>query len=246
MKAHRAMLGLDLTFEVLGHIVRDNRVVGIVTEPSYGRMVEYDDRMLLYDAIAKLQQRNLLYRCICPSNIMISGGKVRLLGLSCIVSYPQHETSQLENDAEHSHWRGLETLFAELALGPNFMIPLRSRTSQAIKIIPSIPSPDRPLFVGLSIYYTSPLFDWWNERMKCSSKDSAKNRLAKRGLTSLRPLVPVGPFRDETLEQHLWEIPERPLSGNVLRPNHSRTGLYRPFHPYHRKVMSKNILFGLH
>jgi len=37
-----AMLGLYSTFEVLGHIVSDNQVVGITTEPSYG---EYDVRI---------------------------------------------------------------------------------------------------------------------------------------------------------------------------------------------------------
>jgi len=36
-----AMLG---SFEVLGHIVRDNQVVGITTEPSYG---EYDVLVVL-------------------------------------------------------------------------------------------------------------------------------------------------------------------------------------------------------
>ena len=48
MKPYRGILGLDLTFRVLRHIV--------------------------CDTITKLQQPNLLCRCICPSDTMISCG----------------------------------------------------------------------------------------------------------------------------------------------------------------------------
>lgn len=38
------MVGLDLTYEVYGHLVRDGRLVGLVLEPAMGRLVEFRDR----------------------------------------------------------------------------------------------------------------------------------------------------------------------------------------------------------
>lgn len=39
-----AMVGLDISYEVLGHLVQDGNIVGLVLEASKGRMVEYRDR----------------------------------------------------------------------------------------------------------------------------------------------------------------------------------------------------------
>lgn len=38
---------LDLHFKVLGHLIRDNDVIGIVMEPNGGRCIEMYDRALV-------------------------------------------------------------------------------------------------------------------------------------------------------------------------------------------------------
>lgn len=42
--ARRYIRGLDLSFEVLGHLTRDGNVIGLVMEASRGRVMEYHDR----------------------------------------------------------------------------------------------------------------------------------------------------------------------------------------------------------
>jgi hypothetical protein len=61
-KGYRALQGFDLTYTVLAHVISsDGSVIGIVTEPEVGRLVQYRDRTLVYQAIAQLQQRHLIF-----------------------------------------------------------------------------------------------------------------------------------------------------------------------------------------
>jgi len=58
-EGYRALQGFDLTYTVLAHVISsDGSVIGIVTEPEVGRLVQYRDRTLVYQAIAQLQQRH--------------------------------------------------------------------------------------------------------------------------------------------------------------------------------------------
>lgn len=41
LTGHRLMRGLDLTYEVLGHVTRDEQVIGLMLEPAYGRRIEF-------------------------------------------------------------------------------------------------------------------------------------------------------------------------------------------------------------
>lgn len=42
--ARKALRGLDLSFKVLGHLMRDGHNIGLVMEASRGRLVEFRDR----------------------------------------------------------------------------------------------------------------------------------------------------------------------------------------------------------
>ncbi|KAK0440146.1 hypothetical protein EV421DRAFT_2037015 [Armillaria borealis] len=61
---------LDLHYKLLGHLIRDNEVVGIVMEPNGGRYVESYDRALAYNAFQELQENNLFLTGLnsaCPA-----------------------------------------------------------------------------------------------------------------------------------------------------------------------------------
>jgi hypothetical protein len=143
-RGHRILLGLDLSFEVLGHIVRDGQVVGLMTEPAYGRLVEYQDRALVYEAIAKLQRRGILYReCQHAPNIMISEGKVRFLQTTHMINLP---TIELAKEAEYWHWKTLDVSFEELRKRPNiYSAACHRNVPYCVQIIPNLPLPQRSL-----------------------------------------------------------------------------------------------------
>lgn len=69
----RAMLGLNLSYEVLGHLVQDGNVVGLVLEASKGRMVEYRDRAKVYrfNAVQNFFLHDQGLRCFFSSNTIL-------------------------------------------------------------------------------------------------------------------------------------------------------------------------------
>jgi hypothetical protein len=143
-RGHRLLLGLDLTFEVLGHILRDGRVVGLMTEPAYGRLMDFRDRSLVYEAIAKLQKHGILYKeCHHAPNIMISDGKVRFLQTVHMRRLPPVE---LAKEAEYWHWKTLEDSFNEIGDRPNiYAATCHRHVPPRVKIIPQLPSLQRSI-----------------------------------------------------------------------------------------------------
>ena len=59
--AREPLAGLDVSFEVLAHVLREGEVVGLVLEPTEGRFVNRGDRALVYEAVAKMQSRGLFF-----------------------------------------------------------------------------------------------------------------------------------------------------------------------------------------
>ncbi|KAK0443420.1 uncharacterized protein EV420DRAFT_1723970 [Desarmillaria tabescens] len=105
---------LDLHFKVLGHLVRDDEVVGIVMEPKGGRYVEFRDRALAYNIFQELQKDNLLigFPQFSFSNMKISDGKVhfetRTLQLLRDLSY-EHDPERLAHTRKN-HWDSLDPM----------------------------------------------------------------------------------------------------------------------------------------
>ncbi|KAF8181079.1 hypothetical protein BJ912DRAFT_980282 [Pholiota molesta] len=115
MRAYRVLEGMDLTYEVYGHLLRgDGTVIGLVTEAAKGRMIKLSDRQLIYSAICTIQRRGCLYRGCGTNRFMISPeGKVRLLELFSLIPYSREHLRELEKDAELWHWEELAELFEE-------------------------------------------------------------------------------------------------------------------------------------
>ncbi|KAL0952619.1 hypothetical protein HGRIS_006869 [Hohenbuehelia grisea] len=154
MVAYRALHGLDLTYEVLGHLTRDGTIIGLITEPAYGRSVEFCDRSIVYDAISRVQSYNLLYRTPCKSNIMLSNGKVRFTDLSRLKVFSDHEKSSIESESEVAHWLSLKILFEELSLGPNWITPARTWKPK-LRLLPAPTAPEKPFYIRQILEMTS-------------------------------------------------------------------------------------------
>ncbi|TFK36584.1 hypothetical protein BDQ12DRAFT_667725 [Crucibulum laeve] len=158
MTGQRYVWGLDLTFEVLGHIVNDeDEVIGIMTEPAYGRLVEYRDRTAVYTAMVKLERMDLYYST-GPSNIMVSNGKIRFLSLSSVRKFDPQDEKQAAK-AKLYNWDTLETMFKDLSTHENFYTPSRYWKQNAT-VVTIIPPPNRPFidattakFIRIFIYY---------------------------------------------------------------------------------------------
>ncbi|KDR78270.1 hypothetical protein GALMADRAFT_245361 [Galerina marginata CBS 339.88] len=160
MFGYKKVQGLDVTFEVYGHLIgRDGSIIGLVSEAAWGRMIGLDDRALVYQTVARIQQSGCIYKGCYTDRFMIANGKVRLLELNSIWAY--EDMDRLEKDAELWHWKELDELFAEFRdIGPNgnYHYPLfRFTTTYAdLKYFRPSPSPERP-FGGFVFY--SEFFD---------------------------------------------------------------------------------------
>lgn len=145
----RALDGLDLTYEVYGHLVGDDgSIIGLVTEAATGRMIGLSDMALVYNTISKIQNRGFLYRGCGTNRFMIQDGKVRLIELNCITPYS--DRTELEKDAERWHWQELQELFEKFRTngqyGEHAIPPSRFTSSwRKIELICPIRSPELPL-----------------------------------------------------------------------------------------------------
>jgi hypothetical protein len=151
MQGIRAVDGMDLTYDVYGHLVRkDGTVIGLVTEAAWGRTIKTSDRALIYNTVARLQSRGCLYFAAGHNHFLIAAGKVRLTEPSSLTFYTKGDIELLEKDAEQFHWRNLHQLFWEFEkYGPfgNYRVPQPRFTASFSNlglVIPP-PSPERPL-----------------------------------------------------------------------------------------------------
>ncbi|KAJ7630093.1 hypothetical protein DFH06DRAFT_1224873 [Mycena polygramma] len=142
MRGHRLLNGLGVTFEVLGHIVRNGEIIGLMIEHAGDeRRVEYRDRSAVYAAVAKVQSKGLIIG-VHESNICIHRGKVRLLDAQTVKKFS--EVTDVDDAVTKFHWQALSTLFDELRQHPNPIPLLRCIQNDAVPFVP-IPSPEKPL-----------------------------------------------------------------------------------------------------
>ena len=150
--------GLDLTFEVYGHLIDgDERIIGLVSEAAWGRLVRPSDNFLVCSAIAKLQSRGLIYKGCLTNRFVVADNKVRLVELNQIVwQYRNEDPKQFRKYAQKYHWDQLKQLFEELnQIGPhgNNRLPLIKfmATAKNIEFLFPISSPTLRVSGGYSI-----------------------------------------------------------------------------------------------
>jgi hypothetical protein len=190
-EGHRLMqsLGLkSLTFPMLGHIVRDGAVVGVLTEASCGRLVEFGDRAAVYEAVIKMQQKGIIHRSLHAGNIFITDSGVRFLGISSVLFF--EDDAKLAEMAQRWHWDRLPKLFDQLKDQPFNDHPWMRKIPAPALLLPRLPLPSRSLpslpdFSRLmflfSLYISDPFkYHEWLQRAASSSDDRPVIRYKKR------------------------------------------------------------------
>jgi hypothetical protein len=152
----RIMQGLDLTFGVIGHVARDGKIMGVMTERARGRPVQVRDRALVEQAFATLRKRCIRFDFPEPkwSILITEDDKVRFLD-----PYNVKLCSRGDEASNREYYqRLLDDLFKSLKLKGNALISYREATPRIHYLTKT--SPDRPLPVKyfLTIILDSNLF----------------------------------------------------------------------------------------
>jgi hypothetical protein len=230
---------LDLTFRLLGHLVRDGMVVGNVFEASHGRLVEFGDRAAVYQAVARMQRKNIIYRGIASGEIFITATGVRFgEGISSVIFV--RDKMELEKEAEFWHWGKLEQLFNKLKDAPfNDAWWTRKMSSMEI-IIPRLPSPTLPspiipnfsqLVFAFALLVSEPMewLSWFTRSSESETPISSRNRLTApldSTYSQRRRFPPVDLIIDEPLD---------------LSTSRVRLRLTSSRHPYFRRRFRRPI-----
>ncbi|PBK69440.1 hypothetical protein ARMSODRAFT_1018848 [Armillaria solidipes] len=169
---------LDLHYKVLGHLIRDNEVVGIVMEPNGGRYVESYDRALVRLRLLTLggilikfipgiqrisratgEQFTFDWPQFSVSNLKKADGKVRF-ETRCLQS--MKDVSR-ERDPERlarvwqEHWNTLESMLRSLDQmsrmcgGSNPAESMKVSQLSDARLLAYIPFPERPLHLDIHL-----------------------------------------------------------------------------------------------
>ncbi|KAJ7146184.1 hypothetical protein C8R44DRAFT_9100 [Mycena epipterygia] len=171
-----------LAYPAVGHVVRNGTadICGIMTEPAYGRMVEFKDKSAVYKAVAQIERAGLLYTGLKASNVMLTDdGQVRLTGLCALGCQPEDPTARAK-DLAFWHWEELERLFKELECGPN-PIPPQRKMARVPLCLPPFPAPERaPSITTWAVcFYHGPDFTQDSEEA-CAADNSDAPRAVER------------------------------------------------------------------
>ncbi|KAK0476211.1 hypothetical protein IW261DRAFT_1488967 [Armillaria novae-zelandiae] len=200
---------LDLNFKVLGHLIRDNDVVGIVMEPNGGRYIECCDRALAYNTFQELQKNNLVFTWpdFSISNLKIADGKVRFHTRSVQsiedISH-EHDPERLAA-VRQDHWDFLESMLWKLDemtryCGSNPVEAMNLHNQRVARLLVHIPFPERPLLLDVQFstdYHSSVI---WSRHRRAITRKTRLPLLSKcnedrdieRGRDDDAPHVPTG------------------------------------------------------
>ncbi|KIM89958.1 hypothetical protein PILCRDRAFT_812745 [Piloderma croceum F 1598] len=230
-EGHRLMqsLGLKtLTFPMLGHIVRDGAVVGVLTEASCGRLVEYADRAAVYEAVARMQLKGIIHRSLHAGNIFIADGRVKFLGISSVLFF--EDDAKLAEMAQRWHWNRLTELFDQLKDKPFNDHPWMRKIPAPALLLPRLPSPSRSipslpdvsrLMFLFSLYLSDPFkYHEWLRQAASSSGDRSVIRSKKH--TVVLPSL-------QSVRRRGKHSVDEPLLGSSAYP--SRTQIEPPESP---------------
>jgi hypothetical protein len=231
---HRAGLK-NLTFPMLGHIVRNGAVVGVLTEASCGRLVEFTDRAAVYEAVGKMQQKGIIHRSLHAGNIFITDGGVRFLGISSVLYFENND--KLAEMAQRWHWDRLTEVFDQLKYKPFNDHPWTRKIPAPALLLPRLSSPSRsipavPDFSELmylfSLYLADPFkHHEWLQRAASSSDNRSVVRSKKRTV--------VLPGSAPRHGKHSVDLEfDEPLAGSSAYSSRLRIELAGSCYPYLR------------
>ncbi|KAL1746602.1 hypothetical protein HDZ31DRAFT_33775 [Schizophyllum fasciatum] len=183
MRAYRELTRRDLDFahEILGHVIRDGKVVGYITGTIFpsqtGRLVEYCDKKLVYSAVARLHSAGLSYTCFGDSGLMITEGKVKFTNLVGVIA-----TDEKNKELD---WESVEELFSPDRRGvPNMFVAPKDADDE-FTVLSIVPNParlyDSKLFSCKEL--VAPAFQRWQERCY---RDEQRRRRCARAMEALQ------------------------------------------------------------
>jgi hypothetical protein len=246
MYGYRYVHGLDLTYDVLGHVVRDGNVVGIMTEPMLGRMMQPCDRNIVYTAVSKMEARNVVHMGPASPDMLIHNGKVRLTNLACVRFYGKHQQVEFRATANKRHWEFMEGEFARMDGLPFLYIPNPMRNKmQDIHILPAVPSPERPLRVEIHAKWMSE--PYLVDMMKAHREQAHKIQRLRAMHLSIGSPIPETPEAEHSKSTKfaLESDVETPYS-SIMTTNRTRTRrsqhAYQPYRT--EKSTSRKLLLA--
>ncbi|EIN05156.1 hypothetical protein PUNSTDRAFT_47000 [Punctularia strigosozonata HHB-11173 SS5] len=153
-RAYHALRGLNVTANVLGHVVRGKHVVGIMTDVLRGRVPTYYDRSAVFEVLAKVQQAGLIYRQVGDGGFIIEEDGVKLPWMTTFlfVEDPVERASL----AQRWHWDLGQGFFERLKFSSAFD---EDEIAPPVIDIPRMPSPQRPIRVYVAYLYCPDSFD---------------------------------------------------------------------------------------
>lgn len=174
MRGYWLTRGLDITYELVAHIVDDDgNLIGMASEADLGRLPQYRDKALLYEAFARLQQHGIVYLSGLWFFVTIFRGKVRLTNVAAFRARGDPNL-RFEEEVMNCHWKALEWMFS--GLDPNNFTP-RPVDSQAVYspllYMSVCPSPERPLFVSFGHVKDISI---WTPPQELADERRSKNR----------------------------------------------------------------------
>ncbi|TFK48199.1 hypothetical protein OE88DRAFT_1810509 [Heliocybe sulcata] len=244
----RILTALGYSFEVLGIVMRNGAVVGIMTELVTGRVVEYPDREAVYDAVANLQKHGVIYRGISKISIIMTDKGVRFAQPSTAISLPEDQIEEIEWLAEVWHWSKLKELFDELKQARNPMVLPRLFIPYSI-VIPRLPSLFRELVLDPEIIAIASMEYRFKKRLDPSRYAQRQWSVALRiAMKEASNKLATVSWETETMSQYprsessctlsessdsIYSTLDKPRS--ILRAvPRSRATQDIVFHPYHR------------
>ncbi|KAK0440162.1 hypothetical protein EV421DRAFT_812527 [Armillaria borealis] len=179
---------LDLHFKVLGHLIRDNEVIGIIMEPNGGRCVEVYDRALAYNTFQELQKNNLIFDWpqASISNLKIADGKVRFETrlLQSVKDVSRERDPERLARARQTHWDSLESMLRSLDemsryYGSNPAESMDIHDRRTARLLAYIPFPERPLLLDIqfSTDYRSSII--WSRHRRAITRKTRLPLLSK-------------------------------------------------------------------
>lgn len=246
MWAYLALQGLDLTYHVFGHLVEDDgTIVGIVQEARLGRLMQYRDRSIVYDAYSRMQQRGLIY---CGGteffNTHIMDGKVRISALHTIWYFPDEQ--ECKRQGEIRYWQSLDGWFRDLKGRQNTSpSPCFYREWVEIPRLIARFSPDRPLFLNLVDRLVTGKKEEIENRYRAIQAWLRKTERSRKELALLdgKPSSSrAGVVRREKTRISETRVQSRPSCQNgVVGPSNIIVVPYNKARNDHRKVISGRI-----
>jgi hypothetical protein len=225
----KTMQGSDLTFGVIGHVKRDGRIVGIMTERARGRLVQAGDRSLVDQAVSKLRKNRIRFDFPDPkSSILITDDrKVRFLDPFDVKFFFRGNGAA---SIQEYYQDVLDDLFK--SLGHEGNAPIRFHESTPNMHILEKTSPTRPFSVRYSLRIQNITRDEQGHRHAHHPKRRKRSDLdlvshaekvqQNHQFPGRRCRPPLGP--DEVLHELLdavsdnEELPFNPMTPRISRP----------------------------